>query len=112
MLLTLVMPGELAGTYEALLRLAIDRGGEGRAGVDNTALVLDLDAMDIVRDKSGVALNSDETGTLDPTMDGSLSEGTSRIVRTCEGAEVRGKVETLLGLTEGDPEGTRDGDDG
>lgn len=79
MLLMLVMLGLLAGTYEALLRLATDRAGEGRAGVDNTAPVLDLDAMDIVRDK-GVALNSDETGKLDPTMDGSLSEGTSRIV--------------------------------
>jgi hypothetical protein len=110
MLLTLVMLGVLAGTYEALLRLAIDRAGEGRAGVDSIAPVLDLDAMDIVRDKVGVELNSDETGTLDPTMDGSLSEGTSRIVRRCEGAEVRGKVETLLGLIEGDPEETRDGE--
>ena len=104
MLLTLVMLGVLAGAYEALLRLATDRAGEGRAGPDNTEPVLDLDAMDIVRDKVGVALNSEETGALDPTIDGSQSEGTSRIVRTCEGAEVRGKVETLLGLTEGDPD--------
>jgi hypothetical protein len=54
MLLTLVMLGVLAGTYEALLRLATDRAGEGRAGVDNTVPVLDLDAMDMVRDKVGV----------------------------------------------------------
>lgn len=80
MLLTLVMLGVLAGTYEVLLRLATDRAGEGRAGVDNTVPVLDLDAMDIVRDKVGVALDSEETGTLDPTMDGSLSEGISRIL--------------------------------
>ena len=92
MLLTLVMLGVLAGTYEALLRLATDRAGEGRAGPDNIVPVLDLDAMDIVRDKVGVALNSVETGTLDPTMDDSQIEGTSCIVRTCEGAEVRGKV--------------------
>ncbi len=80
MLLMLVMLRVLAGTYEALLRLATDRAGERREGPDNTVPVLDLDAMDIVRDKLGVALNSEETGTLDPTMDGSLSEGTSRIV--------------------------------
>lgn len=103
----LVMLGELAGTNEALLRLATDRAGEGREGPDNTVPVLDLDAMDIVRDKVGVALISEETGTLDPPMDDSLSEGTSRIVWTCEGAEVRGKVETLLGLIEVDQEGVR-----
>jgi hypothetical protein len=112
MLLTLVMLGVLAGTYEALLRLATDRAGVGRVVVDNTVPVLDLDARDIVRDKTGVALDSEETGTLDPTMDDSLSEGTSRMVCMCECAEVRGKVETLLGLIEGDPEGTQDGDDG
>ena len=60
--------------------------------------------MDIVREKVGVALNSEGTGTLDPTMDDSQTEGTSCIVRTCEGAEVRGKVETLLGLIEGNPD--------
>jgi len=80
MLLTLVMLGVLAATYEALLRLATDRAGEGRVGIDNTVPVLDLDAKDIVRDKVGVALDSEETGTLDPAMDGSLSEGTSLIV--------------------------------
>jgi hypothetical protein len=80
MLLTLVMLGVLAGTYEVLLRLVIDRAGEGRAGVDNTVPVLDLDAMDIVRENVGVALDSEETGTLDPTMDGSLSEDISRIL--------------------------------
>jgi hypothetical protein len=78
----LEMPGELAGTYETLLRLATDRAGEGREWVDNRVPVLDLDAMDMVRDKIGVALDSEEIGTVDPTIDGSLSEGTSRIVCT------------------------------
>ena len=82
MLLTLVMLGVLTGTYEALLRLATDRAGEGRAGPDDIVPVLDLDTMDIVREKGGVALNSEGTGTLDPTMDDSLTEGTSCIVRT------------------------------
>ena len=76
-----MMLGVLAGTYEVLLRLETDRAGEGRAGADNTVPVLDLDAMDIVRDKVGVLLDSEETGTVDPTMDGSLSEGVSPIVR-------------------------------
>jgi len=111
MLLTLVMLGVLAGTYEALLRLVTDRAGEGRVGADNTVPVLDLDAMDIVRDKVGVGLDSEETGTVDPTTDGSLSEAISPMVCTWESADVRGKVETLLGLSEGDPEGPRDGDD-
>ena len=69
----------LAGPYE-VLRLITDRAGEGWAGVDKTVPVLDLDAMDIVRDKVGVELDSEETGTLDPKMDGALSEGTSRKV--------------------------------
>jgi len=76
------MLGVLAGTYEVMLRLAIDLAGEGRAGVDNIVPVLDLDAMDIVRDKAGVAVDSEETGALDPTMDDSLSEGISPIVCT------------------------------
>lgn len=57
MLLTLLMLGELAGTYEVLLRPPTERAGEGRAGADSIVPVLDLDARDIVRDKVGVALD-------------------------------------------------------